>query len=235
MGTGSGFGGTVALGTPWWPQVVALGVRRWLWGQVAALGAPWWPHVVALGGSEDGYGDRQWLWGHGGLRWWLLGVGRWLWGQVVPLGARWLWGHLGGPRWWLWGGQEMAMGTGGGFGDRQWLWGTVAPCGGSGGVRRWLWGQAVALGARWLWGWGGCGCRVALRTGGGTIQAEVPAVPPSPSPSPHQEVTQQEPPGCPIPPPFFGQRCTAGLQGDPHGGTASPAPCPAVGPNAGGG
>ena len=61
LGTGSGFGGTVALGAQW-PQVVAWGGRKmamgtgsgygdrwWLWGQMVALGAPWWPHVVALG------------------------------------------------------------------------------------------------------------------------------------------------------------------------------------------
>ena len=174
MGTGSGFGGTVASGGGFWgsgdgygdrwclwghggfgdtlvvPGGGSGGVRRWLWGQVVALGTgsgygAQWPHVVALGGSEDGYGDRQWLWGHGGFGDTLVAPGGGFGGQEMAMGTGggfggtlvapgggfwgsgdgygdrwWLWGHLGGPMWWLWGGRKMAMGTGGGFG------GTVA-------------------------------------------------------------------------------------------------------------
>ena len=173
MGTGSGFGGTVALGTPWWPQVVALGVRRWLWGQVAALGAPWWPQVVAFGGQEMAMGTGGGFGGTlvapcGGFG----GVGRWLWGQAVALGARW-------PQVVAFGGREMAMGTGGAFGGTVALgtpwWSQVVALGGSGdgyGDRWWLWGQAVAMGHSgpmwWLWG----GQKMAMGTGsgfGGTV------------------------------------------------------------------
>ena len=76
-------------------------------------------------------------------------------------------------------GQAMALGTGGGFGDRWWLWGHG------------VFGDMVALGTGNAFGGtvalrtnGGSGDTVALRTGGGTVQAEVPAVPPAP-PRPH--------------------------------------------------